>query len=141
MTAKRSFNAAVASTQLIKLNNKKQGSNSSSWLQKLDILYARMVFLPKPGLKPIKHVLIHKWRTVIPHPYKDKIYPLQLNKIKLNTMLLGLKRQAKTFVLIFIGIITCLVNNQDKMVLSFNINTGSCGYDGQRQTVKSVISF
>ena len=82
MTTKRSFNAVVTSTQSIKVNNKKQGTNSSSWLQKLDILYAQMIFLPEPGLKPIKQVHLYtKWRTVVPHPHKDEICPLPSNEI------------------------------------------------------------
>ena len=78
MTTKRSYNAAVTSTQSIKTNNKQQGTNSSYWLQKLDMLYTQMAFLPKPGLKPIKqvHVYYTIWRAVVPHPYKDKICPL-----------------------------------------------------------------
>ena len=83
MTTKRSYNAAVTSTQSIKTSDKKyQTINLSSWLRKLDILYAQMVFLPKPGLKPLKQVHLYtKWRTVVPHPYKDEICPLPSNEV------------------------------------------------------------
>ena len=82
MTTKRSYNAAVTSTQSIKTNNKQQGTNSSYWLQKLDMLYTQMAFLPKPGLKPIKQVHLYtKWRAVVPHPYKDEICPLPSNEV------------------------------------------------------------
>ena len=41
-----------------------------------------MIFLPKPGLKPIKQVHLYtKWRAVVPHLYKDKICPLPSNEV------------------------------------------------------------
>ena len=72
--------------QSIKATNKKlQGSTSLSydWLQKVDILYVQMIFVPKPGLKPINQVRLYtKWRAVVHHPYKDKIIPIPSNKVK-----------------------------------------------------------
>lgn len=78
MTTKRSHNAAVTSTQSIKRTDKYPNDT----ICKLDILYLRMQFLAKPGLKPIKQVHLYtKWRSVVPHPYKDITCPLPSNEI------------------------------------------------------------
>lgn len=79
MTTKRSFNAAVTSTQSIK----KVDDKIPDHVRKLDILFTRkMIFLPKPGLAPIKQVHLYtKWRSVVPHPYKDILCPLPTNDI------------------------------------------------------------
>ena len=50
MTTKTSHNAAVTSTQSIKKSDKNILDN----VQKLDVLWAKFAFLPKPGLKPTK---------------------------------------------------------------------------------------
>ena len=121
MTTKRSYNAAVTSTQSIKSSDKKyERMNSSSWLRKLDILYARKVFLPKPGLKPIKQVHLYtKWRTVVPHPYKDKICPLLSNEV--IRMVIKTKRPRKK------KATTNVVNNSN--VTNDNNNTGATTND------------
>lgn len=78
MTTKHSHNSEITSTQSIKKVNK----NTPEWIRTLDILNRRMVFVPKPGLKPIKQVHLYtKWRKVVPHPYKDVLCPLPSNEI------------------------------------------------------------
>ena len=91
MTTKRSYNAAVTSTQSIKRRDKYPNDT----LRKLDILYSQMKFLAKPGLKPIKQVHLYtKWRSVVPHPYKDITCPLPSNEI--IQMVLKRKPKKKT---------------------------------------------
>ena len=73
MTTKRTYNVAVTSTQSIKRTGKYQKES----VRKLDILYLRTIFLQKPGLKLIKQVHLYtKWRSAVPHPYKDITCPL-----------------------------------------------------------------
>ena len=51
-------------------------------MEKLDILYTQLIFLPKPGLKEMKQVHLYtKWSAVVPHPYKAKICSLPSNKV------------------------------------------------------------
>ena len=78
LTSKSSHIAAVTSTQSIKKIDK----NVPDHVRKMDLLWAKVTFLPKPGLKPIKQVHLYtKWRSVVPHPFKDDLCPLPPNDI------------------------------------------------------------
>ena len=78
LTSKSSHIAAVTSTQSIKKFDK----NVPDHVRKMDLLWAKVTFLPKPGLKPIKQVHLYtKWRSVVPHPFKDDLCPLPPNDI------------------------------------------------------------
>ena len=52
-------------------------------VQKLDMPWGKVMFLPKLGLKLIVqvHFLYTKWRLVVPHLFKDKLCHLPPNDV------------------------------------------------------------
>jgi len=78
MSTKRSHNALVTSSQSLK----KKLHEDKPYIRKLYLLYPNISSLPKPGLKPLKHVhLFTKWRQFLPHDVKDITCPLPPNSI------------------------------------------------------------